>query len=68
MALPKRRHSSTRQAKRRTHDALQPPALGFSPETGEFKMSHRATKLGNYKGRQILTKKVRRELEKGNAS
>ena len=32
MPLPKRRHSSTRQAKRRTHYKLTPPTLTTCPE------------------------------------
>ena len=36
MPNPKRRHSKTRTAKRRTHDALTPIALGPCPQCREL--------------------------------
>ena len=42
MAHPKRRHSSTRRDKRRSHDALSGKQLSVDPTTGETHLSHRA--------------------------
>ena len=40
MPNPKRRHSKTRTAKRRTHDALQPVPTGVCPQCREAKAPH----------------------------
>lgn len=40
MAHPKRRHSSTRRDKRRTHDALVAPVLVTCPVTGVLHRPH----------------------------
>jgi large subunit ribosomal protein L32 len=51
MAHPKRRHSSTRRDKRRTHDSLT------GPTTGEVHLYHRAHVYeGNlyYKGKVMI--------------
>ena len=42
MAHPKRRHSSTRRDKRRTHDALTTKQLSVDSATGETHQAHRA--------------------------
>lgn len=42
MPHPKRRHSSTRRDKRRTHDKLIMPQLVACPTTGELNLPHRA--------------------------
>lgn len=58
MANPKRRHSKSRRDKRRTHDALTPPASSLCPNCGEAKLPHRAcSHCGEYRGRQILEPK-----------
>jgi len=57
MAHPKRRHSSTRRDKRRTHDALTTKQLSVDPTTGEIHQSHRAhVHEGNlyYKGKLVV--------------
>ena len=54
MPNPKRRHSKTRTAKRRTHDAL--PQIGRSncPQCQEPKLPHQVCKnCGVYNGRQV---------------
>lgn len=52
MPNPKRRHSKTRTAKRRTHDALQPLTLGECPQCHELKRPHQVCpSCGYYKGR-----------------
>ena len=61
MPNPKRRHSKTRTAKRRTHDALKPIgtseltpiALGPCPQCRELKPPHIVCPTcGHYRGRQ----------------
>jgi large subunit ribosomal protein L32 len=54
MPNPKRRHSKTRTAKRRTHDALKPVAVGTCPQCHESKLPHQVCPhCGYYKGRQV---------------
>jgi large subunit ribosomal protein L32 len=55
MPNPKRRHSKTRTAKRRTHDALKLMALGPCPQCQELKPPHIVCKnCGHYRGRQVI--------------
>lgn len=55
MAVPKRRQSTTRGRKRRSHDAITLPQPVACPSCGEAKMPHRACpSCGTYKGRQIV--------------
>lgn len=57
MAHPKRRHSSTRRDKRRSHDALSTNQLSTDPVTGETHLSHRAhVHEGNlyYQGKLVV--------------
>ena len=54
MPNPKRRHSKTRTANRRTHDALKPAAVGECPQCHELKQPHRVcANCGYYDGRQV---------------
>lgn len=54
MANPKRRHSKSRTAKRRTHDALTPPGVSACPQCHEPKLPHRVCPhCGHYRGRQV---------------
>lgn len=56
MAHPKRRHSTTRRDKRRTHDSITLKALTVDATTGEVHVMHRAHVYeGNlyYKGRVV---------------
>jgi large subunit ribosomal protein L32 len=58
MALPKRRHSSTRSKKRRTHWKLSLPGLQDCPRCGQPKQSHRVCpNCGHYKGEEIVPPK-----------
>jgi large subunit ribosomal protein L32 len=51
---PKRRHSKTRTAKRRTHDALSPVPVSTCPQCRESKAPHQVCPhCGYYKGRQV---------------
>lgn len=57
MPHPKRRHSSTRRDKRRTHDKVVVPGLVKCPITGVFHRPHRAFWFENkmyYKGRVVI--------------
>lgn len=56
MAVPKRRQSSTRGKKRRSHDALTLPNPSACPQCGEPKMPHRVCpSCGYYKDRQAVS-------------
>ena len=51
MPNPKRRHSKTRTAKRRTHDALKPIGTSECPQCHELKLPHIVCKnCGYYRG------------------
>jgi len=66
MAHPKRRQSSTRRDKRRTHDRAVVPQLGKCSATGQLHLYHRAHwhegKL-YYKGKVVLEKAIIEETE-----
>jgi large subunit ribosomal protein L32 len=54
MPNPKRRHSKSRTAKRRTHDALKPTAISSCPQCHEPKRPHTVCgNCGYYRGRQV---------------
>ena len=54
MANPKRRHSKSRTAKRRTHHSLDPVMLGECPQCHERKPPHQVCpQCGYYRGRQV---------------
>jgi large subunit ribosomal protein L32 len=56
MPLPKRRHSKTRGAKRRTHWKLAVPNIVECPQCHQPKLPHRiCPNCGYYKGRQVIT-------------
>ena len=58
MPNPKRRTSKARRDRRRSHDALTPPATSTCPECGEVKMPHRACgHCGQYRGREVMQPK-----------
>ena len=58
MPLPKRRHSSTRQAKRRTHWKLQAPNLVECNRCkATAQMHHICPECGYYNGRQWVVPK-----------
>ncbi len=74
MPNPKRRHSSQRGAKRRTHYKAQIQTLSTDKTTGETHLRHRAHWVENklfYKGRVVLEKAVKEVAtseEEGGAS
>ncbi|MBS7334032.1 MULTISPECIES: 50S ribosomal protein L32 [Faecalibacter] len=59
MAHPKRRQSSTRRDKRRTHYKIEAPQLAIDSTTGEAHLYHRAHWSDGklyYKGKVVLEK------------
>ncbi len=55
MAVPKRKSSKSRTAKRRANFKLSMPAQSVCPECGEFKQPHRVCpNCGSYKGRTVV--------------
>jgi len=59
MPLPKRRHSSTRQAKRRTHYKLTAPSLSSCPRCAAPRLSYQiCPACGYYNGRTWYTPKA----------
>jgi len=54
MPNPKRRHSSARRDRRRTHDALTHRSLSRCPQRQESKLPHHVCPhCGTYKGRTV---------------
>ena len=61
MAHPKRRQSTTRRDKRRTHYKAEVPTLTTDPTTGEMHLRHRAHWSDGklyYRGKVVLEKEV----------
>lgn len=57
MAHPKRRHSTTRRDKRRTHYKMEAANVATCKKTGESHLSHRAYLHGNdlyYNGKVLI--------------
>ncbi len=55
MAHPKRRHSTTRRDKRRTHDALKSKPYYIDVESGAATLYHRVClESGYYRGRKMM--------------
>ncbi|WP_073065333.1 MULTISPECIES: 50S ribosomal protein L32 [Fodinibius] len=55
MAHPKRRHSSSRTNKRRSHHKIAEPTLAECQNCGAYhKYHHICTECGYYRGRQVL--------------
>ena len=64
MALPKKRHSRQRQAKRRTHDGVTGPSLSACPQCGTMRPTHRICPVcGTYRGRTLLVVKEKKAKE-----
>lgn len=60
MPLPKRRHSSSRGRKRRTHWKIAKTNLVACPQCKQPKMVHKVCKAcGYYDGRQVIEIKVK---------
>jgi large subunit ribosomal protein L32 len=64
MANPKRRHSNTRTRLRRTHDFLTTSSLSKCSNCGASVLPHRICQhCGFYKGKRVLTMKVKSKKE-----
>jgi len=60
MATPKRRHSNSRTGLRRSHDAIKAKSISKCANCDAPILSHRiCTKCGFYKGKQVLTIKLK---------
>lgn len=56
MGLPKRRHSHTRGAKRRSHDFITPAGTSKCPRCGQTKMPHRVCgNCGHYRDKEVVS-------------
>ncbi|HDP16300.1 MAG TPA: 50S ribosomal protein L32 [Candidatus Omnitrophica bacterium] len=65
MPLPKRRHSSSRQAKRRGAQKIHVPNSSICPNCKSPKLPHRVCGVcGFYKGRQVVQIKTKEKREK----
>ena len=65
MALPKRRHSSSRQGKRRGAQKIHVPSVSVCPDCKAPKLPHRVCPVcGFYKGRQVVQVKKKEKKEK----
>ncbi len=62
MPNPKRRHSKTRTAKRRTHDALKPVPVGTCPQCQEAKAPHQVCPHCGYYGAARCARSKRHRL------
>ena len=59
MALPKRRHSRSRQGKRRAHDHLHETGVSVCPHCNQTNQPHRiCSNCGYYKGRRVVAKET----------
>ncbi len=66
LAVPKRRVSSTRRDKRRTHDRLTPPTVVTCPQCKAPVLPHTACKsCGYYDGVKVM--RTREEIKAANA-
>ncbi|MEN6371987.1 MAG: 50S ribosomal protein L32 [Armatimonadota bacterium] len=64
MPLPKRRHSSARQAKRRANWKLTAPNVSACPRCHAPRLSHHVCpSCGFYNGRLVIEKKERKTEE-----
>ena len=54
MAVPARHTSKQKNRSRRGHIKLSVPAMHYDATTGEYRLSHRVSPKGYYKGRQVV--------------
>ena len=58
MALPKFRKSKSKtMMRRRANDKRTLPTVSIDPDTGEYKLPHRISPSGMYKGKTIIRQK-----------
>lgn len=58
MAVPQARTTRSKRGMRRSHDSLTGPTLSINAETGETHRRHHVSKLGYYRGRQVIHAKA----------
>ena len=58
MAVQQNRKTSSRRDMRRSHDALEAPALSVEPSTGETHLRHHVSPEGYYRGRKVVDSKI----------
>jgi len=64
MAVPKKKTSRRRRGNRRSHDALEAPALAIDKQTKSVHRPHHVDlKTGFYRGRQVLFQDPEAETE-----
>ena len=56
MAVTARKTSKQKKRSRRGHIKLTVPAMHYDATTGEYRLSHRVSPNGYYKGRQVVKK------------
>lgn len=56
MAVPARRTSKQKKRQRRGHIKLTTPAMHYDVTTGEYRLSHKVSPSGYYKGQQVVAK------------
>ena len=54
MAVQKSKKSNSRRGMRRSHSALNAPALSIEPESGEVHLRHHISAEGYYRGRRVI--------------
>lgn len=54
MAVQKSKKSNSRRGMRRSHAALNAPALSIEPESGEIHLRHHISAEGYYRGRRVI--------------
>lgn len=63
MAVQKSRKTPSRRGMRRSHDALDGPALSVDPVSGETHLRHQVTPDGYYRGKKVVTGKQEPDAE-----
>ena len=59
MAVPKRKTSKARKAKRRTHFKLEVPGLNVCPNCGSLRKSHHVCpSCGYYDGKEVVSQEA----------
>lgn len=54
MAVQKSKKSTSRRGMRRSHSALNAPALSIEPDSGEIHLRHHISAEGYYRGRRVI--------------
>ena len=65
MTIPKKKHTSSKVGRRRSHHALKQTKLFSCPKCGKAILPHRACPFcGNYRGKEIVKIKVKKAKSK----